>query len=129
MQEAIDRLRAEGLSRIEQADTPDALGSVRIDLLGRKGELTGLLRGLKDVPADERPAAGAALNRLKQDLTAAFEARVGSLAGQTSTTSGLDLTLPGRARVAMTLDPDHRLLRRHRHSFIHRKSSATFTDR
>ena len=101
MQEAIDRLRAEGRSRIEQADSTDRLESVRIDLLGRKGELTGLLRGLKDVSAEERPGIGAALNKLKQDLTAALEQRESALAGKVDLASELDLTLPGRVPVSL----------------------------
>jgi phenylalanyl-tRNA synthetase alpha chain len=99
MQEAIDRLRAEGLSRIEQADSPDSLESVRVGLLGRKGEVTGLLRGLKDVPDAERPAMGAALNSLKQELTAALEERNAVLAGRGGPRLDIDLTLPGRAPV------------------------------
>ncbi len=101
MQEAIDRLGSEGLSRIAQADTPDALESVRVGLLGRKGELTGLLRGLKDVPADERPAVGAALNRVKESLAAAIDERARELAGAVAVTADFDLTLPGRAPVSL----------------------------
>ena len=101
MQEAIDRLRAEGLSRIEQADSTDDLESVRIGLLGRKGELTGLLRGLKDVSAEERPNVGAVLNKLKQDLTAALEQRESAMAGTVDLATNLDLTLPGRTPVSL----------------------------
>ena len=101
MQEAIDRLGAEGLSRIAQADTPDALESVRVGLLGRKGELTTLLRGLKDVPADERPAVGAALNRVKESLAEAIEQRGRELAAAVAVTADFDLTLPGRAPVSL----------------------------
>ncbi len=101
MQEAIDRLRQQGLERIAGASDAQALESVRVALLGRKGELTGLLRGLKDVGAEERPAIGAALNRLKQELTAAFAARESALAGAEEAPADLDLTLPGRAPVAL----------------------------
>lgn len=101
MQEAIDRLGAEGLSRIAQADTPDALESVRVGLLGRKGELTTLLRGLKDVPADERPAVGAALNRVKESLAEAIEQRGRELAAAVAVTADFDLTLQGRAPVSL----------------------------
>ena len=68
MQEAIDRLRTEGLARIEQAGATADLETVRVALLGRKGEVTALLRGLKDADPAQRPALGASLNRLKQDL-------------------------------------------------------------
>jgi phenylalanyl-tRNA synthetase alpha chain len=101
MQEAIDRLRAEGLSRIERAESPDSLETARVELLGRKGDVTALLRGLKDVPAEDRPAAGAALNRLKEELTTALEERAAALADGAAPTVDLDLTLPGRAPVSL----------------------------
>ena len=97
MLDAIADLRARALERIAQATSADQLEAVRIELLGRKGEVTSLLRGLKDVAASERPAAGAALNTLKQDLTTAIEARMGVLRGATPAAADLDLTLPGVA--------------------------------
>jgi phenylalanyl-tRNA synthetase alpha chain len=101
MQDAIDALRQRGLVRIEEAASAADLEAVRVELLGRKGEVTGLLRGLKDVAADDRPAVGAALNRLKQDLTSALEARDRSLGSGAAVVTGLDLTLPGAAPVAL----------------------------
>ena len=108
MQEAIERLRTEGLSRIEQAAAAEALDAVRVGLLGRKGEVTGLLRGLKDADPAERPALGAALNRLKQELSEALERREVALMSLQETTSHFDLSLPGRPRVE--LGTNHPLL-------------------
>ncbi|MBE0566113.1 MAG: phenylalanine--tRNA ligase subunit alpha, partial [Krumholzibacteria bacterium] len=59
MKQTIDRLRSDGAARIAAAADPGALEAVRVALLGRKGEITSLLRGLKDVPDAERPAVGA----------------------------------------------------------------------
>jgi phenylalanyl-tRNA synthetase alpha chain len=101
MQEAIDRLRHQGLERIAAASAPDELEAVRVELLGRKGELTLLLRGLKDASPDERPALGAALNRLKTELTDAFGAREAALADGAESHGDVDLTLPGRAPVGL----------------------------
>jgi phenylalanyl-tRNA synthetase alpha chain len=52
-----------------------ALDAVRVAVLGKSGTLTGLLKGLGAVPAEERKARGAALNALKTQLEAAIEAR------------------------------------------------------
>lgn len=49
MQEQIDRLRSESLAAIAAAADEAALEAVRVAVLGRKGSLTGLLRGLKDL--------------------------------------------------------------------------------
>ena len=97
MKETIDRLRSESTERIKAAGTDAEIEAVRVALLGRKGEITSLLRGLKDADPAERPALGAELNRLKQDLTGMLDARqeeVGAQKGGPATPAG-DLTLPG----------------------------------
>ncbi len=111
MLKAIDALRASALSRIADATAAPDLEAVRIELLGRKGEVTGLLRGLKDVADADRPAAGAALNRLKQELTGALDAREAEVGGSAVVVSGLDLTLPGTPPVGLgTAHPLHTVL-------------------
>jgi phenylalanyl-tRNA synthetase alpha chain len=98
MKELIDRLRSEALAAIHAADGDAALEAVRVAVLGRKGSLTGLLRGLKDLEGDARRDAGAALNALKDDLTVALDARLADLGGvRPIATQTYDLTLPGRA--------------------------------
>ena len=96
MKETIDRLRADGLERIKAASTEADVESIRVALLGRKGEITSLLRGLKDVDAADRPAMGAELNLLKVDLTAALDSRQDEIGGGSSSVAMVgDLTLPG----------------------------------
>lgn len=97
MKETIERLREEGSGRIAAAGTPAQIEDARVALLGRKGEITALLRGLKDVDAAERPALGAELNRLKVELTEKLEQRAADLAaaGGASAGDGPDLSLPG----------------------------------
>ncbi len=96
MLESIARLRRAGLASIEQADTAEALAAVRVRLLGRKGELTALLRALKDAPADVRPGFGAALNELKEQLSQAIAAREAACQVGGEAAPVRDLTLPGR---------------------------------
>jgi len=64
-----------GLGEITKANSPDALEQVRIKYLGRQGLVTGLMRGLGTLPAEERRDAGARLNILKDVLNAAIETR------------------------------------------------------
>ncbi len=82
MKETIDRLRTEGAERIQAANSAAEIEAARVALLGRKGDVTGLLRGLKDVDSDQRPAMGAALNRLKEELVALLEAREAEVSGR-----------------------------------------------
>ncbi len=64
----LSALEAEARAALDAAPDTAAIEAVRIEFLGRKGRLTGLLRGLKDVPLERRAAVGEAANRLKELL-------------------------------------------------------------
>ena len=64
----LDRLRSEALAAIADAGDLQALEAQRVALLGKKGSVTRRLKTLGDLPADERRAAGGAINALKQPL-------------------------------------------------------------
>ena len=68
-----------GLGEVAAASSPDALEQVRIKYLGRQGLVTGLMRGLGALPADERRDAGAMLNALKDTIGDAITARAAEL--------------------------------------------------
>ncbi len=81
--------------------TGDAVEAERIAILGRKqGAVTALLKTLPDLPAEERKAFGAAVNRVKQAFEAALDARMAAVGvgGGGAVPAGLDLTMPGRQR-------------------------------
>ncbi|WP_036860587.1 phenylalanine--tRNA ligase subunit alpha [Porticoccus hydrocarbonoclasticus] len=98
--ETLDLLAREAQQAIEQAQDLAALDQVRVEYLGKRGRLTDLLKGLGKLSAEERPAAGAKINEVKEQLqsqinhcrndleNADLEARLASEA--------LDVTLPGR---------------------------------
>ena len=98
LREQLGLLEAEGTSAVEQVSSADDLERLRLELLGRKGRLTGVLRGLGALPADERPVVGAEANRIKERLAARIDARQAELAEAPETGPAEDLTLPGRAR-------------------------------
>ncbi len=98
-----------------------ALDVVRVQYLGKKGELTGLLKGLGKLPADERPRAGAEINRVKSALQQAIADRRQSLE-QTAIatrleTEAIDVTLPGRNAEVGGLHPVTMVLQRIEHFF------------
>jgi len=104
----IDQLRAfENDGRAEVEAAPDAadLERLRVELLGRKGRITGILRQLGTLSPEERPAVGAEANRVKDALSGAIEARLESLAPAESGGPQADLTLPGRRRWQGGLHP------------------------
>jgi len=98
MQETIDGIRTQGLQRIADASSLADIETARVDLLGRKGQVTGLLRGLKDADPDQRPVLGAELNLLKIALSKALDERSAMLQASTLTApvDQCDLTIPGQ---------------------------------
>jgi phenylalanyl-tRNA synthetase alpha chain len=114
--ENLEQLTSQGEQAVREAGDSQALDAVRVEYLGKKGKLTDLLKGLGKLSAEERPAAGAAINAAKQKLQvlinerkeglerAAIEAR---LASET-----IDVTLPGRSQSAGGLHPVTRTIER-----------------
>ncbi len=99
MTERIDTLRKEASAAIAAAADPAALEELRVRFLGRKSELTGILRGIAELPAAERGPVGAAANAAREALEAELEARAAELEGaeleRSLATGGIDVTLPG----------------------------------
>ena len=95
MIERIDSLGAEGERAFQSASTAAELESARVRFLGRKSELTHLLRGLKDLAPDERARVGARANEARLRLEAAHVQAEERLSAS-APADGRDVTLPGR---------------------------------
>jgi phenylalanyl-tRNA synthetase alpha chain len=104
MLERIEKLRSEAEAAIAAAPRSDELEELRIRYLGRKSELTSILRGIGELPDADRGAVGAAANRAREALEAAIAARREQLAAAELEASlreeAIDVTLPGSAPVA-----------------------------
>lgn len=97
MQNNLQDIEKQALEKISTADSKDALESISIHFLGRKGVLTAFLRNIPSLPVDERPAAGKNGNLLKLKLEEAVrQARSELEAGAAGGAEGIDITLPGR---------------------------------
>ncbi len=114
--EHLEALAAKAREAIDAAGDNAALDQVRVEFLGKKGQITDLLKGLGKLSADERPAAGALINKVKQELQEIINARkaeldnaaiAAKLASET-----LDVTLPGRRGDAGGLHPVTRTIER-----------------
>jgi phenylalanyl-tRNA synthetase alpha chain len=92
-------LEDEGRTAIAAAASAEELEAARIRLLGRReGRLTAIMRGLGTLAPEERPAAGARANRVKEALNALLDAKQTELErGRRGAAADVDLTLPGRA--------------------------------
>ncbi len=95
--EAIERALADAAARLECAETPEAVESVRVDIIGRKGLFPALSKQMGDLSAEERAAAGRAFNPAKEELTALIDAALARLQDRAAAAvAGIDMTLPGR---------------------------------
>lgn len=99
--EELEALKTKALAAIEQAADTGALDAVRVSVLGKKGTLTAILRGMKSLSPEERPIVGKASNTVRDLLEHALEERKANLEAvelESQLEAGaLDITLPGRA--------------------------------
>jgi phenylalanyl-tRNA synthetase alpha chain len=97
---SLETLRATFRARFEAATTEQALRNENATILGKKGELTVILRQMKDVAATERKAMGEAVNSLRRDVETAFDERLRAIErGRRDAelnAAPFDLTLPAR---------------------------------
>ncbi len=95
MLETLDQLEHEALASLAAAADSQALEAWRIMFLGTSGKLKAALAGLKDVPKEQKPAAGARLNAMKGKVEEAFAARKAALASAPAAMEMIDVTEPG----------------------------------
>lgn len=95
-------LRDQTLARVEEAADTTALEQVRIGVLGKSGALTGYLRGMGQVPKEERAAVGKTLNEVREAIESALAERKEALdateLAAAMDAAAVDVTLPGRAQ-------------------------------
>jgi len=112
----IETLSQQALADIAAAETPDALEALRVALLGKHGSITAQLKALGTLPADQRKAAGEAINRARDALGEALSSRKLALEGAALdarlATETIDVTLPGRDAVRGGLHPVSRTMER-----------------
>ncbi len=106
---ALDNLAAvesDARRSLSVAEDEAALESWRTDVLGRSGTLTGILRSIGALDADDRKIVGRRANVLKNELEEAFDERRALLAaGKITDIAGVDVTLPGRPHRIGRLHP------------------------
>jgi phenylalanyl-tRNA synthetase alpha chain len=105
----LENLLEQASRSIGQSTDVAALDSVRVAYLGKKGELTAQLKNLGQLSAEERPAAGQAINQVKVQIQELIEARKSALSDEAIAarlaTETIDISLPGRRAGAGGLHP------------------------
>jgi phenylalanyl-tRNA synthetase alpha chain len=114
--QSLEDIKAEAAAAIDAAADIASLEELRVSYLGKKGALTGLLKGLGQLSAEERPKAGAEINAVKQVLNEQLNTRRDALQSEALSaqlaTEAIDVTLPGRRAEAGALHPITRTIQR-----------------
>ncbi len=109
MDEQLESLQQQALAAVEQAQSLEDLEQIRIDYLGKKGKLSGILGGMGKLSAEERPRIGSLANTVKDALQAALDRRKGALATAKLMAQleaeRLDVTMPAPLRPLGRIHP------------------------
>ena len=114
MKEIIEKIRTEALKAIEASGDLDTLNDIRVAYLGKKGELTNVLKSMKNVAAEERPIVGQMVNDARTEIEGRLEAMKKSFAAklreQQLKSEVIDVTLPAKRRAIGHMHPNTRAL-------------------
>ena len=109
MQDQLKAIREHVIEELKSVQDSNALEQLRVRVLGKKGELTAILRGMGKVPAEERPAIGRIVNETREKLESAIDETAAALRAREKDfrlrREAIDVTLPGTERTAGSLHP------------------------
>lgn len=100
MKEKLQAIKEEALKQIAQSDALEKLNDVRVNFFGKKGELTTVLKSMKDVAAEDRPKVGQLVNEAREEIEKALESAIAAMERKLRTeqmkAEVIDVTLPAR---------------------------------
>lgn len=109
MKEQLEAIRQKALNELENAASIQDIEAVRIKFLGKKGELTGILKQMGKLSAEERPVVGQLANVIRSEIEAKIEedskAIAQKLQAEKLKAEKIDVTLPGKAKVLGSRHP------------------------
>lgn len=99
MKQQLENIRQNSLQQIEAAKTPAEIDEIRVSVLGKKGQVTAILKQMGKLSAEERPVMGALANEVRETVEKAIETKLESLKKELLEKQlieeELDITLPG----------------------------------
>ncbi len=109
MKERIEQLQQDALATLHAAASLKDLQTIRVEVLGKKGSLTDIMKGMRDLTVEERPLVGSLVNTFKNAFEEAFAERLSALQDQEISArlsrETIDVTLPGRRTGSGSLHP------------------------
>ena len=122
MIDTLKKIREQALNNIQDSEALDALNDVRVKFLGKKGELTAILKSMKDLTPEERPRFGQLVNETRQTIEAKLEEKKAALARiereRKLASEKIDVTLPAKASEAGHRHPNSIVLDEVKRIFI-----------
>ena len=109
MKDKLQKIRENAIAEIEKSDGLDKLNEVRQAILGKKGELTAVLKGMKDVAPEDRPKVGQWVNETRSAIETILEAKIEKLEAEALKLKyekeKIDVTMPAERGVKGNLHP------------------------
>ena len=109
MKKALEEIRAHVIAELEKIYTEEDIEKLRLYALGKKGKLTEILRGMGQLPASERPAAGQHVNELRNELEEKFSKHFEIVRNKMQqaklVSETVDITMPGKKPVTGSFHP------------------------
>ena len=76
MKEKLEGIRQTALAKIAEAKDTNVLNEIKIAILGKKGELTQVLKSMKDVAPEDRPKVGQMVNEVRENIETILEEKI-----------------------------------------------------
>ena len=122
MKEQLEMIRQQALASLEAAQTPAELEELRVKVLGKKGELTAVLKQMGKLAAEERPVMGQIANAVRAEIEAKLEqckAEIGAKVLEAKLASeALDVTIPGQTVALGHQHPMNQVLQQIKEIFV-----------
>ncbi len=115
MKEQLEKIRAQALAEIEQAGDLKSLEALKVKYLGKKGELTAILKQMGKLSAEERPVMGQLANAVREDIDGAVNTKNTTLKEKEKNerilAEKLDVTMPGKVQTLGRMHPLNTVMR------------------
>ena len=122
IQEDLERIRQEAKKKLEEVTTPEEINELRVALLGKKGQITAILKGMKDVSKEDRPKVGQMVNEMRTEIETALTGRQEEILAKLQEArlgaEEIDVTLPAKKIEKGHLHPNQVALREIEDIFI-----------
>ena len=122
MKEQLEMIRQQALASLEAAQTPAELEELRVKVLGKKGELTAVLKQMGKLSAEERPVMGQIANAVRAEIEAKLEQCKGEISAKVLeaklASEALDVTIPGQTVALGHQHPMNQVLQQIKEIFV-----------